>query len=155
MEIKIEEICYRVFFSQTLKFKENDAALAFFGPLKPFKIYKSNLYFDLTKIVDRNENFYSIHLIRNVVFLEEFIKQSDFSSFYILLIKEKDEDTITLKRKGFLLGSHKSNEDYILGIWPYIYYSNIKNKFSSAEDKLLSLLKKQDNIENMLLVSQI
>jgi len=155
METELEEICYRVNFNQTINFDENNANLSFFGRSNPFKYYKNNLYLELSNIINKKDHKYNINLIKTVLPSENYTKKLDYNYYYIVLINEPNELNVRLKKKGFLIGRTKDNQEYILGVWSYLYFSSIKTNFNLAEEKLINILKNPDNFDQIILINQI
>ncbi|MCP4762086.1 MAG: hypothetical protein GY870_09905, partial [archaeon] len=113
-----------------------------------------NLLPSITKTMQMSKYGQNISNIIDVLPNSEKYNMNDFIGLNVVLFEEKDSENPQRAKNGYLIGISKDNKAYIIGLWPYSFYQQIKGKFRDCIDKLKKIINNPANIEELLLLSQ-
>jgi hypothetical protein len=150
---KENEVSFRVSFTETQNFQEKDMKLTFFGTSNPLFILEKSLIPDINKIIQGKSSFYTIANIREVASHSDKVKIAKYPTVFVVLYKEINSKNPKTESKGILIGISKEKEQFVLAIWPYSYYVEIKGDNQVAINKLKDILKNPALVSEFLLLT--
>ena len=148
-------LSYQVYFTSSPTNAEKNLFLTFFFKGDPIPAQDEKTLLPLlSKSTQIADNSFRLPNIVDITINADFNLREYYSSFFCILLTDKKTKKKDIKEKGFLIGKSLHAGYFIIGLWPYPFFTEFEFQLNQVVENIKEIINKAKNFSEVLLLTE-